>query len=163
MGTHRGGMWSPQSKCDVGSIPEWVTDAPNNMLDSDTGPDAEEQAELEHHAFDRCNQARALMSGGSRRNQRRFRRATQACEEALEAAGLTQSQFQERLQAELAAAQPELDQAATDLCARVGRRGRSQSAQSRYRRRLARCEEAREAALANELARAAAAADAATR
>jgi catalase (peroxidase I) len=33
---HRGGSWSPNSKCDVGSIPSWVTEAGNNrMLDSD--------------------------------------------------------------------------------------------------------------------------------
>lgn len=34
--THRGGNWSPDSKCDVGSMPAWVTEAGNNrMLDSD--------------------------------------------------------------------------------------------------------------------------------
>jgi len=159
--THRGGMWSPQSKCDVGSVPAWVTDAGNNrMLDSDTGS-TPEQGELEQAAFDRCTRAQAIRPGGSRSNQRRFRQAARACQEALEAAGLTQAQFQAHLQAELAEAQPELDQAATDLCARVGRSGGSRSAQSRFRRRLARCEEAREAAAANEAARAAAAAAAA--
>jgi len=34
--THRGGNWSPDSKCDVGSMPAWVTAAGNNrMLGSD--------------------------------------------------------------------------------------------------------------------------------
>jgi len=35
--THRGGMWSPDTFCDVGSVPSWVTAGGNNrMLDSDT-------------------------------------------------------------------------------------------------------------------------------
>jgi len=34
--THRGGTWSPHSRCDVGEMPAWIMDAPNNrMLDSD--------------------------------------------------------------------------------------------------------------------------------
>jgi len=35
--THSGGMWSPESKCDTGSMPAWVMEQNNNrMLDSDT-------------------------------------------------------------------------------------------------------------------------------
>ena len=35
--THRGGTWSPDSRCDAGPMPAWVMEQNNNrMLDSDT-------------------------------------------------------------------------------------------------------------------------------
>jgi len=35
--THRGGFWSPDSKCDTGTIPQWILDqSSNHMLDTDT-------------------------------------------------------------------------------------------------------------------------------
>jgi len=35
--THRGGVWSADSKCDTGTMPQWILDQNSNqMLDTDT-------------------------------------------------------------------------------------------------------------------------------